>query len=87
MQFLAILREKTLFWANFGLRAPLGVKTPLSPPDQIPGSAPELSILHAGPRFIQTNKTKQKSLNWPYFELGVQNSTAEIEIGFWKHLE
>ncbi len=30
MQFSCMLREKPLFWANFGLRAPiLGVKTPL----------------------------------------------------------
>ena len=31
---------KALFWANFGLRPPLRVKTPLAPPDQNSGSAP-----------------------------------------------
>ena len=45
--FQAILREKPLSWANFRLRAPLGVKTLLGPPDQNPGSAPEFS-----PRFF-----------------------------------
>ncbi len=29
--FQAILREQPLFWVTFGLRAPLGVKTPLAP--------------------------------------------------------
>ena len=38
--FQAILREKPLFWANFGLSPPLGVKTPLGPPDQNSGSTP-----------------------------------------------
>ena len=38
--FQAILREKPLFWANFGFRAPLGVKTPLGPHDQNTRSAP-----------------------------------------------
>ena len=39
--FQAILRENSLFWANFGLRPPhpSGVKTLLAPPDQNPGSA------------------------------------------------
>ena len=39
--FQAILRENPLFWANVLLRAPLGVKTPLGPPDKNPGSTPE----------------------------------------------
>ncbi len=42
MQFSAILREKPLFWANFGLSSP-GVKTPL-PPDLDPGSAPDYEL-------------------------------------------
>ncbi len=37
--FQAILREKPLFRAKFGLKAPLGVKTLLGSPDPNPGSA------------------------------------------------
>ncbi len=40
LQFSGNFEENPLFWANFGLRAPLGVKTLLGPPDQNPGSAP-----------------------------------------------
>ncbi len=40
----AILRENPLFWANFA--PPFGVKTPLGPPDQNPGSAPDTALLY-----------------------------------------
>ena len=40
MQFWGNFRRKTLFWANFGLRAPQGQNSD-GPPDQNPGSAPE----------------------------------------------
>ena len=42
--FKAILRGKTPILSNFWARGPLGVKTPLGPPDQNPGSAPECSV-------------------------------------------
>ena len=40
MQFSGNFKGKTLFWVNFGLRSPLGVKTPLDRPDPNPGSVP-----------------------------------------------
>ncbi len=43
MQLSGNFKGKHLFLANFGLRAPSGVKTPLGPPDQNPGSAPALT--------------------------------------------
>ena len=39
-RFQAILREKPLFWGNFGLRAPPWGQNSTGPPGQNPGSAP-----------------------------------------------
>ena len=50
MQFSSNFKGKPLFWTNFGLRAPLGVKTLLGlPPDQNPGSAPSHVSLDQSP--------------------------------------
>ncbi len=43
MQLSGNFKGKRLYWADFGLRAPLGAETPLGPPDQNPGSAPASS--------------------------------------------
>ena len=42
MQFSGNFKGKPPILSNFGVRAPLGVKTLLAPPDQNPGSAPGL---------------------------------------------
>ncbi len=52
MQFSDNFKGRTLYWANFGLRAaPLGVKTPLGLPDQNPGFAP------VGIKFVYPTRT------------------------------
>ncbi len=48
--------ENPLFWANFRLRAPLGVKILLGPPDQNPGSATENHYLSPIPPSLCQNK-------------------------------
>ena len=45
--FQGILRGKPLFLANFGLRAPLGIKTPLAPLTNILDPAPGIQRLDA----------------------------------------
>ena len=57
--------ENPLFWANFRLRAPLGVKILLGPPDQNPGSAWGVSwIGHRVPSMvlIDTSSTPDKTI-------------------------
>ncbi len=68
MQFSGNFKWETLFWAIFGLRAPLGVKTPLDPPDQNPGSEPAET----------TNRLVWKKIRFALFDGGHKRGWQSI---------
>ena len=65
-RFQAIVRERPLFWAHFGLRAPLGSFLCWGPPDQNPWSAPADEVEGSLPEtmFTNTQFPAPRDQNW-----------------------